>query len=412
MFLYPRMHEEFEANSHRDLLLSYETIEVGEQAAIAYLADGYQLYYLNKTSYIIWQLYVLDGHSIGTIAKELAKTFSLPYNQIRTDIINVISTWRDWKANMYDGKANISISQCEDDRKYVIINENDFLTQGLCLSFSGITFGLKINCVALKGIISDFFGPMCDATNNLEVHYQIFIAFLNDKVFLCNEDGLVHYEVDSKEDTPRYVRILLRELCWSKLNWLILAHAGGVSVNNQAIIFPASSGSGKSTLIATLVKHGYHYINDDVIPILQNQTVQPMPVPINIKSGSWPILEHLYPEIRNQKIYHREGQKIKFLKVPQNATCHDQPEIAYFIYPKYHKDCEKSMLEQLDTAYAFQLIIETNSFLRFPYQPEDLLGLYNCLRDSKCYKLTYSNLTDAINLIDELSEKELNLGLS
>ena len=108
----------------------------------------------------------------------------------------------------------------------------------------------------------------------------------------------------------------IAELACRREDWLIILHAGSVAWQDQGVIFPSSGGAGKTTLTAALIRHGFDYINDDVIPVERNTgKLIPVPISLCIKSDSWPLLQHFYPELENLRSFGRNngsGSNLKF----------------------------------------------------------------------------------------------------
>ncbi|MFT7532651.1 MAG: hypothetical protein ACI9FD_003684, partial [Gammaproteobacteria bacterium] len=69
-------------------------------------------------------------------------------------------------------------------------------------------------------------------------------------------------------------------------------HAGVVAKGGAVFAFPANSGAGKSTLVAGLIKRGYQYFSDEIVPLARDTCLAtPIPLGICIKDTAFPTLQ-------------------------------------------------------------------------------------------------------------------------
>ena len=88
-----------------------------------------------------------------------------------------------------------------------------------------------------------------------------------------------------------------RQVITTSRRWLLF-HAAAAELDGRVVVLPADSESGKSTLVAGLVRAGLRYVTDEVVAIdLETGLVEPVPMAINLKSGSWDVLAALAPAV-------------------------------------------------------------------------------------------------------------------
>lgn len=76
----------------------------------------------------------------------------------------------------------------------------------------------------------------------------------------------------------------------------LTVHAGVVSHDGRALIFPGDANAGKSTLVAALVHAGFQYLSDEAALIdLDDAIVHPYHRSVSLEPGSWPLLPWLRP---------------------------------------------------------------------------------------------------------------------
>ncbi len=190
------------------------------------------------------------------------------------------------------------------------------------------------------------------------------------------------------------------ELAFRKDPYLILLHASGVTYKESSIIFPAIGGSGKSTLCAALIKNGFGYINDDVIPVAYDSgELITIPFCLGIKQGSWQVLEKYYPDIEQQTIFGRNNLNVKYLP-PVNQLYQKSYKAKFLVIP-YYKKGNSCSIEKTTAINGLKAIIEGESLMKLPLEDKDIDYLISWLKDLECYTLTYDSLEEAMKTIKE-----------
>lgn len=185
--------------------------------------------------------------------------------------------------------------------------------------------------------------------------------------------------------------------------YLIALHAASVEKNGKVIIMPAVAESGKTTLTATLLCHGFKLFSDESTSLDHDGYVHPLPFCMNIKEGSWSVLSEIYPHLSERDTHSRfDGQNIRFLP-PENMHKGRQ-KATHLIFPKYTPSA-KTSLTSISAKEALLKINEAS------YQVQDHMDankfeliLKNLISLPK-YTLVYSDLDEAITIVDELIQK-------
>ncbi|GIU00031.1 hypothetical protein TSL6_05370 [Sulfurovum sp. TSL6] len=184
--------------------------------------------------------------------------------------------------------------------------------------------------------------------------------------------------------------------------YLIALHAGAVEKNGNVIIMPAVSESGKTTLTATLLYHGFHLFSDEVTTLDYNGFVLPLPFCMNIKEGSWKILSEMYPYLIDGDKYSRfDGQNIRFIP-PVNMYLGRQ-KASHIIFPKYIPNSETTLTE-IGAKDALEKIKDAGYQVQENMDREKFELILKYLVSLPKYTLVYSNLDEAIDMINTLLE--------
>jgi hypothetical protein len=156
-----------------------------------------------------------------------------------------------------------------------------------CLAF---TFTVRTTDAALGRMIDDLYAPCSTGATNAH-HYAV-----RERASHAGNRFVVYCDAERVVTTPS-ASIALDYVVWDVNRRAIAAtqdrlvlHAGAVSDNGVAALFPAPSGAGKSTLVAGLVQRGFNYVTDEAVAIdARDASAVAYPKPIALERGSWPL---------------------------------------------------------------------------------------------------------------------------
>lgn len=174
-------------------------------------------------------------------------------------------------------------------------------------------------------------------------------------------------------------------------------HAAAAVRHGMAVLLPAPAESGKTTTVAGLVRAGFGYLTDEAVAI-EPATLLPQPYPkaLSIDRGSWEVLADVRPAHADRMA----GQwQLPARAIRPDAAAGPAP-IRFLIEPTYARDAI-TRLEPVPTAA--MLVRLADSTFHFRDAPErNLAVLARIVEGAECYRLTISNLDDAVRLIDNL----------
>src|SRR5262249_28451734 len=97
-----------------------------------------------------------------------------------------------------------------------------------------------------------------------------------------------------------------------------LGHGALVHSNDKQVLITGAPGAGKSTLTMALLRAGFSFCGDDIIHIDQAGKAVGLPFAATVKSGAWPLLADLWPELAaTEEHLRRDGQRVRYV-VPKS----------------------------------------------------------------------------------------------
>ncbi|BDY12403.1 phosphoenolpyruvate carboxykinase (ATP) [Hydrogenimonas cancrithermarum] len=182
--------------------------------------------------------------------------------------------------------------------------------------------------------------------------------------------------------------------------YLMAMHAGAVKYGRHSLVFPALSGSGKTTLTAALVSEGFDLYSDEIALLGYDGKLKPIPFCMNIKEGSWSVLNERFPKLEKQQAFLRfDGQKVKFL--PPENLAKENDTVSMVIFPKYEKNSE-CKLERLSSCETLKRIKDAGYQLEKPLSEENFESILSHLLSRPAYSLSYGSLEEAVGRIKDL----------
>ncbi|HRZ07790.1 MAG TPA: hypothetical protein P5102_16920 [Candidatus Competibacteraceae bacterium] len=185
---------------------------------------------------------------------------------------------------------------------------------------------------------------------------------------------------------------------------IAILHAGAVSNSHTALVLAEAGGRGKSTLTAALLARGYRYLSDDVVPLERGSGYAiPVPICLNLKPGSVPVLADLYPELPHLPAWRSGNRSLRFLSPPEFARRRpDRPyPVAALVFPRYQPNAEPT-LQPLDPVAVLTRLMETDTLFDRPLNPAKIGELCAWIEATPAYTLAYGDLAAALETLATL----------
>jgi len=372
------------------------------------LDDGWVLYrpeidrlmMLNDTGKMVWEL-LNAGYEQDEIASVFAEHFDLSIEQSFADVQEVMAGLNDLvhsvspSVNNNPASGFVGLSTPIDER------DNRSSQAAYCGTFRFGNHSVRLHLHgALTSIGSTFFSRFRHRAI-ADIEDAPILELINDSYGyrLSFQDELIA-EVETL--TELLGQISKRLLDWEHpdINFLAYFHAAAVSRDGQSILLPGVSGIGKSTLTAYLVGHGFAYLGDDSIAMaMDDWSLRPLPTQLSLKSGSWPILELLYPELPLLQTVHYYGRDVRYVQVKKTQSAGCAPSL--MLFPSYAPD-NNTLVRPLTPFHALMRLLDGNMYLDHPATETKLEELIRFVEQTPAYDLSYADLANAKSAIEEL----------
>jgi hypothetical protein len=221
--------------------------------------------------------------------------------------------------------------------------------------------------------------------------------------FLLTLRGRLVAEATTSSKMTSFVNELLLSLEHPHRRLLAFCHAGAVCWNGRSLLLPGRSGAGKSTLTAFLVGNGFSYLGDDTIAIGEDEAaLLPLPTCLSIKSGSWPLLEPLYPILRQSPIINRYARSLRYVDAENTyPTLQAAAAPLAIVFPAYAAG-EPTQLAPVSPLQTMITLLGAHARLSTPATEAKLAKLIRFVEQTPAYELTYSQLPEAQQAIMDL----------
>jgi len=186
----------------------------------------------------------------------------------------------------------------------------------------------------------------------------------------------------------------------------VMLHAAVAERHGKAILMPASPGDGKTTLCAGLVHRGWRLFSDEFGLIRPDQDeLIPMPRPMALKNESIDVIRAFAPDAelgpvipntRKGTISHVKPPRASIVEAGRGATA------GLVVFPRWHEKAELT-LEPMPRAEGF-MYLASNAFNYELLGEQAFRALRSLIGRARCFSLVYSDLADAVEALNALSD--------
>ena len=353
---------------------------------------------LNETARIVWQA-MRAGVSADEVAALLSQSYGIPLPRARVDVAALLRQWRVPELPEEDSHRQSASRRRPSGPGMATgtVVHRDFGPQRV-YDPCGTAVRLSIESPDLRAWFDQLLG-----------HTEKPDAAPRDAVEVFSEgaEHVVTYREIERHRSPSIesaAGAVVRAICdlsYPDADWSMFMHAAAVATCDHAVVLAGPNGSGKSTLTAALIRCGYDYFSDDVVPFDgRTSRILPVPFALSIKEGSWPALSALYPVLASLPAYKAGGQMRRFLPPPERAIRRADAAVRALVFPRFRPG-QRFALERLTAVDTLLKLVNASRPLALDRPRLDRTLAW--VRTVPAYDLTYPDLAEATAAVRELS---------
>jgi len=196
----------------------------------------------------------------------------------------------------------------------------------------------------------------------------------------------------------------VRSLLYAEAEYDVAFHASMVADRDQGIMLCAPRESGKSTLAAHLVAQQFELVTDEPALLhLDDASVFPLPMPISLKEGSWPVLQRQWPQLAGAPVHTRsDGTRICLLHPAQARFPAPSRRLTHIVFPEY-RSSSAADAERLTPLRTLSLLNEGGMILGKHLARQGFEAFLRLVCVVPAYKLRYASLYEAGELIHKIT---------
>ena len=217
-------------------------------------------------------------------------------------------------------------------------------------------------------------------------------------------DGLMPYLPLPRVMAPQLLEWGFNWCVGRRVHHLVVVHSAVIARDRRAVLLPAQPEAGKSTLCAALVAHGWQLCSDEFALIdPATSDIYPLPRPISLKAQSIDIIaSRMTDAVFGPEIIGMDGRRTRHLAPPATSVTRASERVtaAWIVVPRYAQGSQTD-LEPVTRARMLAHLADS-SYNYNALGVDGFNALAKIVDQSSCYKLTYSNLDEALRLFDTL----------
>jgi hypothetical protein len=337
---------------------------------------GYHVLVMNGGAGIIWQL-LADRTPSETIQSLLVDRFGITREEAARDLAALLATWR--AQGLIPGEG---------------------VQQHYSLGAAGFSLGCAD--AALAAEVASLLGHLrCAAPATAPLRPRRLFALARDGAALVlRAEGL---EICRASAPDALLERLLTEAmlhAYDSLPWFAAIHAAALGNGAGCLLLPGISGTGKTTLAATMLAGSdLAYLGDDMALLRQEDLrVEPLPGPLVLKRGSWPLLEAALPGLAATPVHQRFGEPVRYWAPPPERLAAAPLPVRAVVLP-CRRPGASARLSPLGTAEGMAAILAAPATIRPPVLAATLARLAGWAEAIGFHRLEYDCPRMAVPLL-------------
>ena len=255
-------------------------------------------------------------------------------------------------------------------------------------------------------LYSDF--PLLASHDIVDAELRVLSKRLAPWRFAIEVDGEVQYDWLPRRLVMPMAEWALNVCVFHRSHQYLMLHAAVVERAGRAAMFSGRAGSGKSTLCAALVNRGWRLLSDEVALIRPSDgRIVPAPRPVSLKERSIEVIRAWAPGAVLGPEYPRtsKGRVAHMLPPSDSVKRADEAAVpGLLVFPRFDAD-RRADLRRISKARAF-LQAAGDSFNYSVLGRTGFETLAASIDRCACFELSYGDLAQAVERVDELASSD------
>lgn len=175
-------------------------------------------------------------------------------------------------------------------------------------------------------------------------------------------------------------------------------HAATLFADDRALLLFGKPGAGKTTLALGLVHAGFGFGGDDVALFKSYGLCRPLPFAAAVKTGSMGILKDQVPGLAHIPAFRRPDRKRVRYVVPDTPVATVDRAVGWIILLD-RRPAGEPQLQAVEAGEALHGVLAESSAPSGELTQTAFNALVHAVASAQVYRLTYSSLSDAVELI-------------
>jgi Coenzyme PQQ synthesis protein D (PqqD) len=320
-----------------------------EDDGILFDEVGQKIFHLNRTATFIW-CHVEERQPIEAIIESTVACMRLDQVQAHQFVLKMIRAW--WRLGLLDGSrhrapvvrrsasARFSMPRPAADLR------RDFLPQVEARQYRLIDtrFSLEYSDRKLEELVHPILAHL-EVPRPETAALQLAVVDIGEE-WRVLQGTTVLGSCGNLDNLAPMVQGIVSMLAIRRHRFVFALHAGGVALDDKAMLLVGRSRSGKTTLTAALLALGWDYLSDDMI-LMERDSLEAlaMPCSLGIKRGGWELLAARFPKLAPPRTHLRaDGEVVSYLSPPSSRRSFYAPRpVRWIVFPNLSPDTRGSL---------------------------------------------------------------------
>ncbi|MGB9364809.1 MAG: PqqD family peptide modification chaperone [Xanthobacteraceae bacterium] len=346
----------------------------------------------NDVAREVWDM-VEAGRSQANIVAAVAGSWGIAAALAQRDVQAILDMWRS-QGLLVGATEPVrvpSIAAVETAEPHAPPSEWVCTIRGVVIAFS-ITAELQGPAYALFRHLET---PAATPQVRMEVRRA-------SSLFAFREDGRERLRSGDAAVVIGALHVAVLERVRPGIEWFALIHGAALARGAHGIALLGSSGSGKSTLAAALMRSGFGFLSDDIVPLAApDTTIVPWPLPLSLKPGGVDALLARIPELAAAPRYRTKGLEARTLAPPPQAWDAEPAKLRQLFFPCFREGAAPEA-RRLSPFEALERLLSDRVWLGDPITEERVTSFLGWLDRTPAHALTYGALDDALELVESV----------